>query len=83
MARLQARNERRRARGKPTWDVEEAATGYGAGTGSPAIGDPDQPTMVLTETMLRRSSEDEPQRRRLAVSTAIFAVATGCPASPG
>jgi putative peptidoglycan lipid II flippase len=77
MARLQARNERRRARGKPTWEVEDAASGYGGGAGSPAIGEPDQPTMVLTETMLRRSSEDEPQRRRLAVSTAIFAVATG------
>jgi putative peptidoglycan lipid II flippase len=33
--------------------------------------------MVLTPAMLHRAEEDEPQRRRLAVSTAIFAVATG------
>jgi putative peptidoglycan lipid II flippase len=77
MARLQARNERRRAHGKPTWGIEELTSGYGAGADSTASTDPDQPTMVLTKEMLRRAEEDEPRRRRLAVSTAIFAVATG------
>jgi putative peptidoglycan lipid II flippase len=76
MARLQARNERRQARGQPTWGHEEATPGYGAGADS-EIADPDQPTMVLTKEALRRAEEDEPHRRRLAVSTAIFAVATG------
>ena len=77
MARLQARNERRRARGKPTWDFDEFPPGYGSGAEASALADPDQPTMVLTQAMLRRAEEDEPQRRRLAVSTAIFSVATG------
>jgi putative peptidoglycan lipid II flippase len=77
MARLQARNELRRARGEPTWDFEEAIPGYGARADPSTIGDPEQPTMVLTPAMLHRAEEDEPQRRRLAVSTAIFAVATG------
>jgi putative peptidoglycan lipid II flippase len=77
MERLRARNELRRARGEPTWDFEEAIPGYGARAESSGIGDPDQPTMVLTPAMLQRAEEDEPERRRLAVSTAIFAVATG------
>ena len=77
MARLQARNERRRARGKPTWGVEEDTPRSDPGTESPAIAHPDEPTMVLTKEMLRGAEQQEPQRRRLAVSTAIFAVATG------
>jgi putative peptidoglycan lipid II flippase len=77
LERLRARNELRRARGEPTWDFEEAIPGYGARADSSAIGDPDQPTMILTRETLRRAEEDEPERRRLAVSTAIFAIATG------
>jgi putative peptidoglycan lipid II flippase len=77
LARLRARNELRRARGEPTWDFEQAIPGYGARVDASSTGDPDQPTMVLTPAMLHRAEEDEPQRRRLAVSTAIFAVATG------
>jgi len=98
LARLRERNERRRARGKPTWDFDEFPPGYdrladtagppgGAGfggiTGAAAIVDPDQPTIVLRPEQLRAqaaprgvSAEAEP-RRRLAVSTAIFGVATG------
>ena len=77
MARLHARNELRRARGEPTWDFEDAIPGYGARADPSSIGDPDQPTMVLSPATLRRSQENEPERRRLATSTAIFAVATG------
>ncbi len=98
MARLRERNERRRARGKPTWDFDEFPPGYdrlagsvgpasGAGfggiTGAAAIVDPDQPTFVLRPEQLRTQAapRDAPAaaepRRRLAVSTAIFGVATG------
>jgi putative peptidoglycan lipid II flippase len=77
MARLQARNERRRTQGRPTWGFDEGALSHGAETDSSSIADPDQSTMVLTETLLRRTETDEPERRRVAVSTAIFAVATG------
>jgi putative peptidoglycan lipid II flippase len=85
MARLQARNERRRAKGKPTWDFEEFPPGYGqAGLdGSPALVDPDQPTMIISPSRRRlavesaTSTEGAEQRRRLAVSTAIFGIATG------
>ena len=78
LARLQARNERRRASGKPIWSFEEEeAPDYGSATAGQAAGDPDGPTMVLTKEMLRGAEQEGPQRRRLAVSTAIFAVATG------
>jgi putative peptidoglycan lipid II flippase len=77
MARLQARNERRRVLGKQPWGSDEGALSSGAETDSSSIADPDQSTMVLTETLLRRTETDGPERRRLAVSTAIFAIATG------
>lgn len=77
MARLQARNERRRAQGRPSWGSDEGTPAHGAETGSSSIADPDQSTMVLSETLLRRAEADAPERRRLAISTSIFAVATG------
>jgi putative peptidoglycan lipid II flippase len=79
MARLRARNERRRARGKPTWDFDEYPPGFDrAGSeGSPGFVDPDQPTMVIRPTRRIEAEHDDPQRRRLAVSTAIFGIATG------
>src|SRR5579862_2770114 len=77
MARLRERNERRRARGKPTWDFDEYPPGYGTGPDTLALVDPDQPTMVVGRRLLAEPEAGEPQRRRLAVSTAIFGVATG------
>jgi putative peptidoglycan lipid II flippase len=76
MARLEERNARRRAKGKPTWDFEEFPPGYGAGDSVPAFADPDQPTMVITAAQLRVAESGEEGRRRLAVSTAIFGIAT-------
>jgi len=84
MARLQARNERRRARGQPTWELEESP-GYERSVteGTPLLADPDQPTMVLTPSRRRETVDEmlptggEEHRRRLAVSTLIFGVATG------
>jgi len=77
--RLEARNARRRAKGKPTWDFEEFPPGYGRGAAiaSPQMADPDQPTMVVTQAQLRRAEAEEPERRRLAVSSAIFGISTG------
>jgi putative peptidoglycan lipid II flippase len=75
--RLHARNERRRARGKPIWEFETIPPLEDAEPDSRSIADPDQSTMIISRATLRRAAEDEPQRRRLAVSTAIFAVATG------
>jgi putative peptidoglycan lipid II flippase len=79
MARLQERNERRRARGKPTWDFEEFPPGYErAGTeGSPGFVDPDQPTMIIRPTRRAEAQATPDEGRRLAVSTAIFGIATG------
>ncbi len=67
-ARLRARNERRRVRGKPTWGDEVAE-------------------LSAADTVQAQAIELEPQSgeapahvgpaRRLAVSTAIFGVATG------
>src|SRR5437588_12392281 len=79
MARLEARNERRRGRGKPTWDFDEFPPGFdrASSEGSPGFVDPDQPTMIIRPTRRIEAEHDDPQRRRLAVSTAIFGVATG------
>lgn len=77
MARLRERNERRRARGKPTWDFDEYPPGYGSGVESPALVDPDQPTMIVTRRRLDEAEARGPERRRLAVSTAIFGISTG------
>jgi putative peptidoglycan lipid II flippase len=85
MARLHARNERRRAQGKPTWDFDEfPAAGERVATNTaPAFVDPDQPTMVITRARrppaveVATSTEGAEHRRRLAVSTAIFGIATG------
>jgi putative peptidoglycan lipid II flippase len=85
MARLDARNERRRAKGKPTWDFEEFPPGYERSVAEPGVAfvDPDQPTMVITPTRRRQAVEEvaspdgAEHRRRLAVSTAIFGIATG------
>jgi putative peptidoglycan lipid II flippase len=85
MARLEQRNARRRAKGKPTWDFDEFPPGYGSGEaaeGAPLSIDPDQPTMVISPSRRREaieapaSLEGEESRRRLAVSTAIFGIAT-------
>jgi putative peptidoglycan lipid II flippase len=89
MARLQERNARRRAQGKPTWDLDEHPPGWGAreaAAGSPSLADPDQPTMVISPSRRREAVQAEDgrpeiggqeHRRRLAVSTAIFGFATG------
>ena len=88
MARLQERNARRREKGKPTWDFHEYPSGYGPGAaaeGSPVLADPDQPTMVISPSRRREALDEDGRppleghehRRRLAVSTAIFGVATG------
>jgi putative peptidoglycan lipid II flippase len=84
-ARLEQRNARRRAQGKPTWDFDEYPPGYGSGEAAEAFGfvDPDQPTMIISPSRRRAAVEAPPtpegdqNRRRLAVSTAIFGVATG------
>jgi putative peptidoglycan lipid II flippase len=77
LARLEERNARRRAKGKPTWDFEEYPPGYGTGDAPPSFVDPDQPTMVITAAQLRLAEEGgDESRRRLAVSTAIFGIAT-------
>jgi len=73
LARLQARNERRRAQGRPVWDAGEewtvatALAESGTIVVPPATGAPAQPTAP-------RGGGD---RRRLASSAAIFGVATG------
>ncbi|HEV2593080.1 MAG TPA: lipid II flippase MurJ, partial [Gaiellaceae bacterium] len=78
IARLEARNARRRAKGQPTWDFDEYPPGYGAGAAesAPSLADPDQPTMVITAAQLRQAESGDESRRRLAVSTAIFGIAT-------
>jgi putative peptidoglycan lipid II flippase len=75
MARLRDRNERRRARGKPTWDLEAFPPGYEQ-RAEPTYADPDGPTMTLTRSTLERAEQGGEPRRRLAVSTAIFGAAT-------
>jgi putative peptidoglycan lipid II flippase len=78
-ARLEERNARRRAKGKPTWDFDEYPPGFGTGEAAesaPSFSDPDQPTMVITAAQLRVAESGEEGRRRLAVSTAIFGIAT-------
>jgi putative peptidoglycan lipid II flippase len=65
-ARLQARNERRRRQGQPVWESDDD---WWVST-KPAAVDGDA-TLEATPSATR------PQHRRLAVSTAIFGVATG------
>ena len=69
-ARLQARNERRRARGRPAWDAGPDAFGL---DGAPQNG------VRRRERALAPPAERAPaaHRRRLARSTAIFSLATG------
>ena len=76
MARLEERNARRRAKGKPTWDFDEFPPGYGTGSAAPAFADPEGPTMVITAAQLAQAEAGDESRRRLAVSTAIFGIAT-------
>src|SRR3954451_22195422 len=84
LARLEARNERRRTKGKPTWDFDEYPPGRDgvAAEGAPGLTDPDQPTMIISPSRRREaveapsSPEGDESRRRLAVSTAIFGIAT-------
>ncbi|HEY5294744.1 MAG TPA: murein biosynthesis integral membrane protein MurJ [Gaiellaceae bacterium] len=83
-ARRRARNERRRARGKPAWEYQDLPRelrqiGEAA---MPLLADPDQPTMNIRAELLAPGSVEQPTvdetaRRRLAVSTAIFGIATG------
>jgi putative peptidoglycan lipid II flippase len=75
MARLRDRNERRRARGKPTWDLDAFPPGSEQAV-EPSYADPDGPTMVLSRSTLERAEQGGDPRRRLAVSTAIFGAAT-------
>jgi putative peptidoglycan lipid II flippase len=66
-ARLQARNERRRRRGQPVWESDDrwwVTTEPGAVDGDATLEAAAAPAAA-------------PQRRRLAVSTAIFGIATG------
>ncbi|MGH3048982.1 MAG: lipid II flippase MurJ, partial [Gaiellaceae bacterium] len=82
-ARRRARNERRRARGKPTWEYQELPRDLrrSGEVAAPLLGDPDQPTvnigaeLLATRAVKQRVSGDA-ARQRLAVSTAIFGVAT-------
>ncbi|HEY2328007.1 MAG TPA: murein biosynthesis integral membrane protein MurJ [Gaiellaceae bacterium] len=76
-ARLAARNERRQAKGRPTWDFDEYPPGFGdaAAEGSGYL-DPDQPTMIISRSAIRHAEAGGEPRRRLAVSTAIFGVST-------
>jgi putative peptidoglycan lipid II flippase len=66
-ARLRERNEHRRARGRPTWD--EAIFSWGGGLTVGARPGRPAPTPPV--------AGEEPSRRRLARSTAIFSLATG------
>ena len=75
--RLRERNERRRARGKPTWDFGAYPPGYDRRAETPTFADPDQPTMVLPRERLEAPAEDGERRSRLAWTTAIFSLATG------
>ncbi len=65
-ARLQARNERRRRKGLPAWEFDDA---WWVST---------EPGAVDGEAALEAAPAGPPlERRRLAVSTAIFGIATG------
>jgi putative peptidoglycan lipid II flippase len=67
-ARLQARNERRRRKGQPVWESDDrwwVTTEPGAVDGD------------ATPEAAAVAPAAAPQRRRLAVSTAIFGIATG------
>jgi len=65
-ARLQARNERRRRKGLPAWESDDA---WWVST---------EPGAVDGEAVLEAAPTGPPlERRRLAVSTAIFGIATG------
>jgi putative peptidoglycan lipid II flippase len=87
LARLEERNARRRAKGKPTWDFDEFPPGSGSpvAEGASSLADPDQPTMVISPSRRRQALDEEGRpslegqehRRRLARSTAIFGLATG------
>jgi putative peptidoglycan lipid II flippase len=77
LARLRERNERRRARGRPTWDFEGYPPGYRVGDDQ-LVFDPEAPSFVIAPTQPRRAGPVPPgEPRRLAVSTAIFGIATG------
>jgi putative peptidoglycan lipid II flippase len=62
-ARLQARNERRRSKGRPVWEPDPYLWG------EPSA-EPEAPPEAVPPAPV-------PERRRLAVSTAIFGLATG------
>jgi putative peptidoglycan lipid II flippase len=64
-ARLQARNERRRKKGRPAWESDD---GWWSDT---------ELEPAREEGHLESPAPSPPPRRRLAVSTAIFGVATG------
>ena len=63
LARLAARNERRRRRGRPVWEADPELWGEPSG-------EPEAPSAATGAALV-------PERRRLAVSTAIFGLATG------
>jgi putative peptidoglycan lipid II flippase len=72
-ARLDARNARRRAAGKPTWDIDDAW---------PVAQRPSEAETIMLEpgaglTLPQPAVADGATPRRLAVSTAIFGAATG------
>src|SRR5919199_1061989 len=81
--RLRARNERRRAQGKPTWEPRAWPPPQGAAGGTilvPPV-DPDQATIVVpppaaADAWRHGSFVVDSTPRRLALSTAIFSVAT-------
>ncbi len=75
--RLRERNERRRARGEPTWDFGEFPPGYDRRAETPTFADPDQPTMVLPRERLDPTATPGEDRPRLAWTTAVFSLATG------
>lgn len=83
-ARRRARNERRLARGKPAWEYQDLPRDPRrvVATGVPAFADPDQPTVNISGDLLAPRAGGQPgardaTHRRLAVSTAIFGLATG------
>lgn len=71
--RRQERDRRRREQGRRAYFEDEARL-----ESWPLAQDPaEQSTMIISRTSLREAERDEPERRRLAVSTAIFSIATG------
>jgi len=86
-ARREAREARRRAQGRPLFPVEpsEAATRESAGPARNSGARATEPSVIeayelqsgLPEPELGAAPPDDGQHRRLAVSTAIFGIATG------